>query len=92
MKGLLHLFFKAIHLCLHVTLCVYLRVQGRNSFRMNTSWQRKEGFSGHPTWPTFIKMMTKMRADVKKGSGIFKDIYLLHSLLMYITMNEKVED
>lgn len=33
-----------------------------------------------------------MRADVKKGSGIFKDIYLLHSLLMYITMNEKVED
>lgn len=38
---------------------------------MNAGWQRKEGLSGSPTWPTFIKMMTKMRTDVKKGSGIF---------------------
>lgn len=66
----MHLFFEAIYLPLRVTLCVYLCVQGRNSLRMNASWQRKEGLSGGPTWPTFIKMMTKMRADVKKGSGI----------------------
>lgn len=81
MKGLLHLFFEAIRLPLHVTLCVYLFVQGRNSFRMNVGWQRKEGLSGGPAWPTFIKMMTKIKTVVKKGSGIFRDIYLLHSLL-----------
>lgn len=82
MKGLLCLFFEAVRLPLHVTLCVYLCVQGRNRFKMNAGWQRKEGLSGGPTWPTFIKMMTKMRTDVRKGSTIFRDIYLLHSLLL----------
>lgn len=72
-KSLLHLFFEAVHLPLHVTLCVCLCVQGRNGLRMNACWQRK-GLSGGPMWPTFIKMMTKMRADMKKGLGIFRDI------------------
>lgn len=53
---------------------VCLCVQGRNSLRINACWQRKAGFSGGPMWPTFIKMMKKMRADFKKGSGIFQDV------------------
>lgn len=74
MKDLLHLFFEAVHLPLHVTSCVRLCVQGRNGLRMNACWQRKEGLAGGPMCPTFIKMMTKMRTDVKKGSGIFRDL------------------
>lgn len=74
MKGLPHPFFEAVHLPLRETLRVRLCVQGRNGLRMNACWQRKEGLSGGPVWPTFIKMMTEMRTDMKEGSGIFRDI------------------
>lgn len=75
MKGFLHLFFEAVHLPLHVSLCVCLCVQGRNGLRMNACWQRKEGLSGGPMWPTFIKMMTKNEDRCEKKVQVFLGTY-----------------
>lgn len=66
-----------IFLFMWLYVCIFV-FRAEIVFKMNADWQRKEGLSGGPTWPTFIKTMMKMRTDVKEGSGIFRDICSAH--------------